>query len=160
MSRRIIKFAPRGADGKPYRVGYKKPPKDGQFRPGQSGNSAGRPKDVRNLATDVRRALKVPVKLKEEGRSRKISTQAGMLMVLREKALKGDARALDRFVELANRFNNEPTVEVAQTVSADDREILAAYAAEIAASTTSTAQRTSRANGASSCEGERVKLRR
>ena len=29
-------------------------------------------------------------------------------MVLREKALKGDARALDRLIELACRFNNEP----------------------------------------------------
>ena len=28
-------------------------------------------------------------------------------MVLREKALRGDARALDRFLELALRFNND-----------------------------------------------------
>jgi hypothetical protein len=78
-----------------------------------------------------------------------------MLMVLREKALKGDARALDRFVELANRFNNEPAPEVAQTLSDDDREILAAYAAEIAASTTSTGPRTPDTNGVSTCEGDR-----
>jgi hypothetical protein len=81
-----------------------------------------------------------------------MSTQAGMLMVLREKALKRDARALDRWLELASRFNNEPAPEVAQTLSDDDREILAAYAAEIAAST---AQRTPQADGASTCEGDR-----
>jgi hypothetical protein len=136
---RILDFAARSGDGKGYPAGYGKPPQHSQFRPGQSGNPGGRSKGVRNLRTDVRSTLKVPVKVNAGGRSRQISTQAGMLMVLREKALKGDARALDRFVELAHRFNNEPCPEVAQTVSADDREILAAYAAEIVASTTSTA---------------------
>jgi hypothetical protein len=84
-----------------------------------------------------------------------MSTQAGMLMMLRDKALNGDARALDRLLELANRFNNEAAPEVAQTLSDDDREILAAYAAEIAASITSTGPRTPHANGASTCEGDR-----
>ena len=148
MSKRLMRSAP--VNG--YAVGYGKPPQDSQFRPGQSGNPAGRSKGVRNLATDVRRALKLPVKVRAGGRSRQMSTQAGMLMMLRDKALNGDARALDRLLELANRFNNEPAPEVAQTLSDDDREILAAYAAEIAAST---AQRTPQADGASTCEGDR-----
>jgi hypothetical protein len=55
-------------------------------------------------------------------------------MVLREKALKGDARALDRVVELGCQFNNEPAeTGSTQVVSADDRAMLDAYAAEIAA---------------------------
>ena len=37
-----------------YEVGYGRPPKDSQFRPGQSGNPAGRRKGVRNLMTDVK----------------------------------------------------------------------------------------------------------
>jgi len=151
MSKRLMRSAP--VNG--YAVGYGKPPQDSQFRPGQSGNPAGRSKGVRNLATDVRRALKLPVKVRAGGRSRQMSTQAGMLMMLRDKALNGDARALDRLLELANRFNNEPAPEVAQTLSDDDREILAAYAAEIAASITSTGPRTPDANGASTCEGDR-----
>jgi hypothetical protein len=60
-----------------YSVGYGKPPTHSQFRPGQSGNPAGRRKGVRNLMTDVKRTLKVPVSVKEGGRSRKISTQGG-----------------------------------------------------------------------------------
>ena len=151
MSKRLMRSAP--VNG--YAVGYGKPPQDSQFRPGQSGNPAGRSKGVRNLATDVRRALKLPVKVRAGGRSRQMSTQAGMLMMLRDKALNGDARALDRLLELANRFNNEPAPEVAQTLSDDDREILAAYAAEIAASITPAGQRTPDANGASTCEGDR-----
>jgi hypothetical protein len=48
--------------------------------------------------------------------------------------LQGDARALDRVVELAQRFNNDAgEIGLAQPLCADDQAILAAYAAEIAA---------------------------
>src|ERR1700736_4617794 len=95
------------ADGTGYEIGYGRPPQHSRFRPGRSGNPAGHRKGVRNLGTDVRRTLKVPVKVKEGGRSRKISTQEGALMLLREKALKGDARSLDRLLEIGRHFNND-----------------------------------------------------
>ena len=121
-----------GSDSNGYEVGYRKPPKHTQFRAGRSGNRTGRRKGVRNLATDVKRILKVPVKVKENGRSRKISTQEGALMVLREKALKGDARSLDRLLEYASRFYNDAG-EIGLAPCADDQAILAAYAEEVAA---------------------------
>jgi hypothetical protein len=123
-----------GGGGSGYQVGYGKPPTHSQFRPGQSGNPAGRRKGVRNLKTDVMRTLRTPVKVKEGGRTRTRSTQEGALMVLREKALRGDARELDRLLELAARFNND-AVEAgqAQPLPPDDQAILAAYVAESAA---------------------------
>jgi len=135
---RLRGSAPTGNRDSEDSVGYCTPPQHSRFRPGHSGNPAGRKKGVRNLKTDVKRMLSVPVKVNESGRSRKISTQAGMLMVLREKVLKGDARALDRLVELAVRFNNEPGSEVAPSLSDDDQAILAAYEEEIRGSSTST----------------------
>jgi hypothetical protein len=58
-------------------------------------------------------------------------------MVLREKALRGDARALDRLLELAFRFNNDAAeIGPAQALFADDQAILAAYEAEFAAAMT------------------------
>ena len=36
-----------------YEVGYGKPPKDSQFKKGESGNKRGRPKGVKNLKTEV-----------------------------------------------------------------------------------------------------------
>ena len=55
-------------------------------------------------------------------------------MLLREKALQGDARALDRLLEFACRFNNDASEGgPAPALPADDRAILDAYAAEIAA---------------------------
>jgi Family of unknown function (DUF5681) len=125
-------MAKRKDAGNDYSVGYGKPPTHSQFRPGQSGNPAGRRKGVRNLMTDVKRTLKVPISVKEGGRSRKISTQEGALLVLREKALKGDARALDRLIELAKHFNNEPSDTAAPALSADDQAMLADYRAEVA----------------------------
>ena len=63
--------------GNGYEVGYGKPPKYTRFRAGRSGNPAGRRRGARNLMTDVKHTLRVPVKVKENGRARKISTQEG-----------------------------------------------------------------------------------
>jgi len=120
-------------DGKrDYEVGYGKPPTHSQYRPGQSGYPAGRRKGLRNLKTDVKRTLAMPVKVKEGGRTRTRSTQEAALMVLRERALNGNTRALERFLELALRFNNDEAGP-AQQLTADDRAILAAYVARSAA---------------------------
>src|SRR5262245_40068975 len=113
-----------------YTVGYGKPPQHTQFRPGQSGNPAGRAKGVRNLKTDVQRTLKMPIKVNEGGRARKMSTQEGALLLLREKALKGEARALERLLELAGRYNSEPAEPGTEPLPAEDQEILAAYVAK------------------------------
>jgi hypothetical protein len=119
-------------DGKKgYEVGYGKPPRDSQYRPGQSGYPAGRRKGVRNLKTDVKRTLAMPVKVTKGGRTRTRSTQEAALMVLREKALNGNTRALERLLELAFRFNNDEAGQ-AQQLPADDQAILAAYVARLA----------------------------
>ncbi len=55
-------------------------------------------------------------------------------MLLREKALQGDARALDRLFEFASRYNNEPSAfSSAQDLAAEDETILDAYVEECAA---------------------------
>src|SRR6478672_516037 len=87
-----------GDSKKDYEVGYRRPPIHSQFQAGKSGNPAGRRKGLRNLETDVKRMLSTPIKVKEGGRTRIKSTQEGVLMVMREKALRGDARALDRSI--------------------------------------------------------------
>src|SRR5258708_36242369 len=94
-----------------FAVGHKKPPHHSRFQPGRSGNPRGKQKGVRNLGSDVKRTLEVPVRLNEQGRARRVSTQHAALLRLREKALKGDARSLDRFLELAKIFNNGAAVE-------------------------------------------------
>src|SRR5215212_9480086 len=116
----MTKGKPSGSPGD-YEVGYGRPPTHSRFRLGESGNPAGRRKGVRNLKTDVLRTLGAPIKVKEGGRTRIRSTQEGALMLLREQALRGDARATKLLLDLALRFNTD-AVEMgpAQPLSLDD----------------------------------------
>jgi hypothetical protein len=120
----------KGAEGE-YAIGYGKPPKHTRFKPGQSGNSKGRPKGVRNFKTDVQTTLKAVVKVTRDGRPSKVSTQEAALLRLREKALGGDARALDRLIALAQAYNNEE-LTAAASLSADDAMVLEIFKARLA----------------------------
>jgi hypothetical protein len=61
-----------------------------------------------------------------------VSTQEAALMRLREKALKGDSRSLDRLLEYARMYNNDvETTSSDNSLSAEDQAILDAFAAEI-----------------------------
>ncbi len=112
---------------KKYEVGYGKPPKHTQFNKDQSGNPKGRPKGSRNFSTDVKDTLKEPVRLTKGGKRKTVSTQHATLLRLREKALSGDARALDRMIELARTYNDEEIAEEAAKLSLNDAELLEAY---------------------------------
>ena len=110
-----------------YEVGYGKPPKHGQFKKGQSGNPKGRPKGSRNFTTDVKNALKEPVCITKGGKRKTVSTQLASILRLREKALSGDARALDRMIDLARNYNDEDIPGSVAELSQDDAEILKAH---------------------------------
>jgi len=115
-----------------FKVGYGKPPRHTRFARGQSGNPRGRKKGVRNLASDVKRTLEVPVKLTEKGKRKRVSTQEAVLMRLRDQALKGDPRSLDRLLALAGAFNNSSESDASGAdLAGEDQAILEAYAEEI-----------------------------
>jgi hypothetical protein len=118
-----------------FEIGYGRPPRHTRFQPGMSGNPRGRVKGVCNLGTDVRRTLQTPVKLTEQGKPRRVSTQEAALLRLREKALMGDARSLDRLLELARLFNStiDSTPGGDAMMSAEDQAILAAYGEDVLA---------------------------
>lgn len=106
-------------------VGYKRPPKRTQFKPGQSGNPKGRPKHARNLKTEFLDELREVVRVREGGREMKISKQRAFVKALVAAAIKGDMRASTALVSFCTRaFSNEPENNTAQTPTADDLEIL------------------------------------
>lgn len=113
-----------------YKVGRGRPPLHSRFASGHSGNAKGRPKGVRNFATDVKDALKAPVKITRDGKWRTISTQEALILHLREKALGGDSRAIDRMVQLAQTYNNEEFAAV-DGLSAADAVVLDVYKARL-----------------------------
>lgn len=118
-------------------VGYKRPPTHTRFRPGKSGNPRGRQKGVRNFAADVKRTLELPVTLNEKGRAKRVSTQEALVLRLREKALKGDARALETLLGLARTHNNDVAGERldGQEMAPEDQAILDAFAEEVRSQT-------------------------
>ena len=107
-----------------YKIGYRKPPKTTRFREGQSGNPNGRPKGSRNFKTDVKATLEAPVQIREKGRVITVPTQKAALLRLREKALSGDARALDRLLELARAYDDENLPDAATTALAPSDEAI------------------------------------
>ena len=120
------------------KTGFCRPPVHTRFKSGVSGNPAGRPKGTRNLSNDVKRTLQTLVKLKDQGQPRRVSTQEAALMRLREKALKGDPRSLDRLLEYARMYNNDvETASSDKSLTAEDQAILDAYATEIRTDTQS-----------------------
>jgi hypothetical protein len=109
-----------------YKVGYRNPPRHSQFKPGQSGHKEGRPQGVRNLKSLVKATLKAPVRVTSDGSARKVSTLEAMLLRLREKALGGDLRALDRLLQLAQLYC-EDELAAAIGVSVEDANVLRIY---------------------------------
>src|SRR5579863_1946324 len=114
------------------KIGYKRPPLHTRFQPGLSGNPRGRQKGVRNFAADVKRTLEIPVNLTENGKSKRVSTQEALMLRLREKALKGDARALETLLSLA-RTHNEDFAGHGEDrpLGAEDQAILDAYQEDV-----------------------------
>jgi len=110
------------------KVGYKRPPRHTRFQPGVSGNPRGRQKGVRDFAADVKRTLEIPVTLTENGKLKRVSTQEALILRLREKALKGDARALETLLSLARTHNEDFAGQSEdRSLLPEDQAILDAY---------------------------------
>ncbi len=111
-------------------VGYKRPPKHGQFRPGQSGNPRGRRKGVVNFKTDLLDELREQIPIRENGRDRKISKQRAFIKALVAAAIKGDMRATNALVSFCTRsLGGQTDEDVNAAPAADDIDIIEAFVA-------------------------------
>src|SRR3981189_2552554 len=88
-------------NGADYPVGFRRPPLHTRFKPGQSGNPSGRPKDSKSLKTLLHAILNEQISLQEGSQSRKISKAEVIMGFVSELALKEGSRDLHALFRLA-----------------------------------------------------------
>lgn len=76
-------------------IGYKRPPLDSQFKPGQSGNRKGRPKGRANMADAMRQSVNEPVTVIINSKKHTMPSAEAMLRKTLANALKSDSRSID-----------------------------------------------------------------
>lgn len=86
-----------------YEVGYGKPPKANQFKPGQSGNPKGRQKGSLNAATLMQQLLAERVGVVEKGQERTMPLLEVMLRRMANKAATGDLKAIPLVLALVEQ---------------------------------------------------------
>ena len=74
-------------------VGYKKPPKANQFKPGISGNPSGRPKKPVNIASELLDELGELTSIRDHGRQIEITKARAIVKEIVRLATAGDLRA-------------------------------------------------------------------
>ena len=95
-----------------YEVGYGKPPVNTRFKPGQSGNPKGRPRGSKGFATLMRKALSETVLVREDGQLRHMSRREAIIKCWLTRALKGEARAIERLVPFMQQLYPEGVDQV------------------------------------------------
>ena len=82
-------------DESDFPIGYKKPPRETRFKPGQSGNPSGRPKKKAiTLAEAIARELNTSVTVTEGGKSKKMTKLDAIAKHQTIKAVQGDHKAI------------------------------------------------------------------
>jgi hypothetical protein len=74
-------------------IGYGKPPRANQFKPGQSGNPKGRPAGAKSEATILQDLLQCKIGLSERGKTRRITLLEAILRRIAEDSLKGNTKS-------------------------------------------------------------------
>ena len=128
-----------GPSDQQYRVGPGRPPKEYQFKPGQSGNPKGARRKSRSIAPDLKalfeRALSAKVTLRQGEQEKIISKAAAGIEQLVNQFAKGDRHARRDLLALAARLGVDLVAghgdaleqSVAAALSANDEALLADY---------------------------------
>jgi len=95
--------------GHDYEVGYGRPPAEGRFKKGASGNPRGRPRESRNISLLLEQELSSKVSVNENGRRRTITKLEGMVKQMVNRALAGNDRAVRLILEQTSGIDHSET---------------------------------------------------
>lgn len=76
-----------------YEVGYKRPPREHQFKPGQSGNPKGRPKKNKTFKEEISNELDELIYIQENGQKKQITKRKALAKKIINEALSGKTSA-------------------------------------------------------------------
>ena len=93
----------RNEQGEPEKVGYKRPPKENQFKPGQRGNPKGRPRGSRNLKTIVEESLTKTISVRRGNKTEKVPIVEVITDTFALKAAQGDVKAAGVVINFATK---------------------------------------------------------
>jgi hypothetical protein len=110
--------------------GRGRPPRQTQFKKGQSGNPTGRPKHVASFKSDLAAELQEKLSITENGRERKITKQRAFCKTLVAAAIKKDIRAVNALLACMRFFGVGVEQTVAENTDLDDLELLETYLAQ------------------------------
>lgn len=120
-----------------YTVGYKKPPRQGQFKKGKSGNPSGRPKGTPNFATALEQVLSEQVVINEGGQRRTITKLEAAVKQLVNKATMGDSRATQQLLKVLSALDGDstPASQPTLALTASDEQVMDSIAQRIRTTT-------------------------
>ena len=107
-------------------VGYKRPPREHQFRPGQSGNPSGRPKGARNFKLELREELGELITVRDGDREIEVSKQRALIKSMVAAAIDGNQRAAASVLAMCVRMLADAEEDEA-IESVEDRDIVEAF---------------------------------
>lgn len=77
-----------------------------RFKKGQSGNPNGRPKGRKNEALQIREVLFKPIRINDGAGVRSVPKIVAAIEICLNKALKGDIRALEKVLKIAEKLES------------------------------------------------------
>ena len=113
-----------------YEIGYKRPPKSGQFKKGRSGNPKGRPKGSNNFLTILEQELGQSIVVNENGRKKTITRLQAMVKRMVAGALQGEHRSLLTLIEVLRRTGRFEDTDIDRLLPDDYEAILDSYVAQ------------------------------
>lgn len=109
-----------------YKVGYGCPPKEHQFKPGQSGNPKGRPKKNNNFAEDVLEEMSEMITVQENGKLTKITKKRALAKRLIADSLSGKVSAIKILTPIL-AGETKITKDLEEELTLQDSQILEDY---------------------------------